>query len=398
MRGIYFLLLSFLSIGQLYAQTILYSESFETDGEGTRYFTNTYSFCTGVPGNNPDYFLRINTNPVLPAGCTSGFGNALTNLQGSWFWAGEDIRSSTPTPNIQPPGDITTQPINITGYVALSVSFYFATANNNNLRWETSDSINVQVSINNGSYFTVGRFVGDNIAGGRLRIDANLDGTGEGTAVDVSNFTQYSFSIPGTGTSMRVKLDFDQAGGTEEMGIDLIEVRGVSVVPLTLLQFNVSLHDSKAIINWLTVNEQSCDRFEIQRSADGRSFIPIGNVTALNTAGENRYFFTDVTPLNNDGYYRLKMIDKDEKYSFSEIIKITNKTGGSIRIIYPNPAADVLNIISDEKQEVVITDISGRVLQRRILQAGKNAVAAGNMADGIYLIRTARGITIKWIK
>lgn len=39
------------------AQVTLYSESFETDGEGSRYFTNTYSFCNTPPNNNnPDYF------------------------------------------------------------------------------------------------------------------------------------------------------------------------------------------------------------------------------------------------------------------------------------------------------------------------------------------------------
>jgi hypothetical protein len=380
------------------AQTILYSESFETDGEGTRYFTNTYSFCTGVPGNNPDYFLRTNTNPVLPAGCTSGFGNALTNLQGSWFWAGEDIRSSTPVPNIQPPGDITTQPINITGHVALSVSLYLATANNNNLRWETSDSINIQVSINNGTYFTVGRFVGDNLTGGRLRIDANLDGIGEGAAVDVSNFTQYSFSIPGTGTTMRVKLDFDQAGGTEEMGIDLIEVRGISVVPLTLLQFNATLQDGKAVMNWLTVNEQNCDRFEIQRSGDALLFETIGNVTALNISTEIHYSFTDNLPLKSTGYYRLRMIDKDGSYSFSAIIRIINSIEENRLIVYPNPAKDILNISSNKKEVVVITGISGRILWQGILQAGNNPVPVGNLPAGIYLIRTGSGQTIKWIK
>jgi hypothetical protein len=59
-------------------------------------------------------FLRTNTNPALPPGtCASGHGTALTNLQGTYY-GGEDIRSSTPVPNANPPGDITTSSINVT--------------------------------------------------------------------------------------------------------------------------------------------------------------------------------------------------------------------------------------------------------------------------------------------
>ncbi len=109
------------------SQVILLSESFETDGEGTRYTSNTFNFCAGSPGGNPDYFLRTNTNPALPPGtCAIGFGSSITNVQGSFYWASEDIRSNSPIPNANPPGDITFFPLNITGYNNLMVSLYLA--------------------------------------------------------------------------------------------------------------------------------------------------------------------------------------------------------------------------------------------------------------------------------
>ncbi|MFN8354753.1 MAG: T9SS type A sorting domain-containing protein [Spirosomataceae bacterium] len=217
------------------AQTTLLSESFETDGEGTRYTSNTFSYCSGSPGGNPDYFLRTNTNPVLPTGCAAGFGSTLTNLQGSYFWASEDIRSSSPVVNGRPPGDITFNTININGYVSLQVSLYLATASNNGIRWEDTDKINIKVSMNGGTFNTVGRFMGDAVAGGRLRIDSNLDGVIDAndvaTTCDQDNFAKYTFTIPYTGSTMQLKLEFDQIGGTEELAIDLIEVTGVYVAP-----------------------------------------------------------------------------------------------------------------------------------------------------------------------
>lgn len=227
MKKIYIIiLLLFLASPLLFSQTVLFTESFETDGEGVRYTSTTYNECT--PGGNPDYFLRTNTNPVLPPGsCATGFGSTLTNLQGSFFWAGEDIRSNgCPAPGCYGPGTITTQSINIAGYTSLSFSMYLATGSNNNVRWESNDSINLKASINGGPFVTFGRFVGDAPAGGRLRIDANLDGIGEGTAVDQDAFAQHTFSIPGTGSTLQVRLEYYQFGGTEESAADLLQVSG----------------------------------------------------------------------------------------------------------------------------------------------------------------------------
>lgn len=210
------------------SQVVLFTEGFETDGEGIRYTSNTYTDCT-----NSDYFFRTNTNPVTPPSCAPTFGSTLTNLQGSYFWASEDIRSNTPMPLSRPPGSIVFNALNTSGYSNLQVSIFLATSNNNNLRWEISDSINIQVSFNAGStYSTVGRFMGKLIAGGRLGIDSNLDNVFDGNDVqtdcDVVNFTKYTFNIPYTGANMILKLDFDQVGGTEELAIDQIEIAGIA--------------------------------------------------------------------------------------------------------------------------------------------------------------------------
>lgn len=222
-----YIIASILLTGTLRAQVTLHTEGFETDGEGTRYTSNTYVDCP-----NSDYFFRTNTNPVTPPSCATFFGTTLSNLQGSFFWASEDIRSNTPMPLSRPPGSITTQNISISGYNTLTVSLFLATSNNNNIRWETADSINIKASIDGGAFRTVGRFMGDNAFGGRLRIDSNLDGIIDGSDVatlcDVANFTQYSFPISGAGNTLQIQLDFDQVGGTEELAIDQITVTGIS--------------------------------------------------------------------------------------------------------------------------------------------------------------------------
>lgn len=205
------------------AQTVLFSESFETDGEGVRYFSNTYN----EPTPNCNFFYRTSAAPLDP--CFQN--NFFTNFQGNFFWGSEDImRTGAPLP----PGSIITQTINVAGYSGLTVSLYLATSNNvlpTNFRWESADSINIKVSLDNGvTYSTVGRFMGSLVAGGDLVRDLNLNGIVDGaeasSIVSLNTFTKYTFSVPGTGSNMRVWLDFDQTGGSEELGIDLIQVEG----------------------------------------------------------------------------------------------------------------------------------------------------------------------------
>ena len=115
--------------GLTHAQVLLISEGFETDGEGTRYVSNAFNDCGGI---DADYFLRTNTNPVTPPGCPTVFGTTLTGLQGSFFWASEDIRTSTGCPSCRPPGFITAMNnLNILNYNTLQIKMHLATSNNN---------------------------------------------------------------------------------------------------------------------------------------------------------------------------------------------------------------------------------------------------------------------------
>jgi hypothetical protein len=80
--------------------------------------------------------------------------------------------------------------------------------------------------------------MGDNAFGGNLRIDSNLDGVIDGsdpsTICDTDVFTKYTFNIPNTGSSLQLKIDFDQFGGTEESAIDLIEIVGTYTATPTI--------------------------------------------------------------------------------------------------------------------------------------------------------------------
>jgi hypothetical protein len=168
-------------------------------------------------------------------------------------------------------------------------------------------------------------------------------------------------------------------------------------LPLTLLNFTASRNNNVISLTWQTSNEVNTSHFNIQRSTDGTNFTNAGNVTAKgNSAITNNYSFTDdAKKINGDKvYYRLQMVDKDGKYTFSKIVPITLLAyTGNIKT-YPNPVKDQLyilfNIQSSSKAELRITDATGKTVRSQHVDAAQNNSAIGvsvaNLGKGVYYV------------
>ena len=378
--------------GILRAQTILHTEGFETNGEGTRYNSNSYTDCT-----NSDYFFRTNTNPVTPPACGATFGSTLTNLQGSFFWASEDIRSSSPVPNSRPPGQITLQPVTVTGYSALSVSLFLATSNNNNTRWESADSINIQASFNGVTYFTVGRFMGKGtpIVGARLGIDGNLDGVYNGsdpsTDCDVINFTQYTFSIPGNGSSLYLRLDFDQVGGTEELAIDQIVISGTSTLPVKLHYFNGTSDGAADYLKWKIEGPAEAELFTLEFSGDGIHFSPVRTLLPLSSP---YYETSERVRVSGIRFYRLRIREIGGRKIISPVLKLgTPISQWGIKVLYPSWQPGSCQVSIQAKQEMpgllTIIGADGHLKYSQGLQLlkGNTVIRLPELPAGIYVLR-----------
>jgi hypothetical protein len=116
----------------------------------------------------------------------------------------------------------------------------------------------------------------------------------------------------------RVK-SFNSAGGSEYS--DTAEV----IVPVELSSFSVSIVDGGVSINWVTVTETNNFGFEIQRRlADMWETIGFVEGNGTITEQKNYYFFDDYKNLQVKGLveYRLRQIDYDGTYTYSEIKKI----------------------------------------------------------------------------
>jgi carboxypeptidase T len=136
----------------------------------------------------------------------------------------------------------------------------------------------------------------------------------------------------------------------------------LNLLPVSFISFSGNLLPAKKIgLNWEIVTDKSHAYFEVEKSADGRSFNSIGRVTT-----GAHYDFTDNTPFIGNNYYRIKAIDVDGKTTLSKVINIPYSAGKAGVVIYPNPVTDLLQLRLNDRTtgnvDINITDVHGRVV------------------------------------
>lgn len=167
-------------------------------------------------------------------------------------------------------------------------------------------------------------------------------------------------------------------------------------LPVQLLEFDAKAVREDVHVSWSTASEHNSAYFEVQRSADGHSFAPIGRVSA---AGESQqrigYGFVDNAPLPGTSYYRLRSVDQDDTYTYSQSVPVDfGKPGGTGLELYPNPANASITVGYDLVGEGAvhwrILDALGRTLEtgNTAGQRGRNrfVVPLERLEPGTYLM------------
>lgn len=168
------------------------------------------------------------------------------------------------------------------------------------------------------------------------------------------------------------------------------------VLPVTLEYFKGVQANNIHLLNWKVNCTSAKVVFEIERSADGQQFNVIGKITADKARCGQPFETADDKPLSGMNYYRIKIIDPDGKFYYSNIISFMNKTKGfNIISLSPNPVIGnhaELKINTGEKTTITIgiSDLSGRLISTQPVQLlpGINTVTinAGNLSKGVYRV------------
>ncbi len=185
------------------------------------------------------------------------------------------------------------------------------------------------------------------------------------------------------------------------IGIDDITIVAENGLPVTLLSFTGERVGATNQLMWSTASETNNIGFELQRSADGTNYTKLSFVATKSEGGNSnrnlKYDFNDNKPFATSNYYRLKQIDKDGKFTYSNIVLVKGTKAATLSIasIYPNPTVNNLRLAiaspNNEKVTLVVTDLAGRVVMQNATQlvAGDNNLQLNvkGLAKGSYSIK-----------
>jgi hypothetical protein len=146
-------------------------------------------------------------------------------------------------------------------------------------------------------------------------------------------------------------------------------------------------------LSWQTTQEESTSSFDIQRSPDGINWNSIGSVLAQGNSGfVTNYSFHDLFPIGLVDYYRLKSINQDGTFSYSDVEIISISPSASFRI-FPNPAKDYLNIVLgcvSNKSVIRLFNLRGQTVftQQPNSESGSTfSIPVQNLTQGIYMLQ-----------
>lgn len=182
------------------------------------------------------------------------------------------------------------------------------------------------------------------------------------------------------------------------------EIGGLAIttLPLTLGDFNAVRQNNSIQLNWLTRSEENTNYFEVERSADGVQFSPIGRIPAAGQSTDTRHYqFTDIQPLGGTGFYRLRMTDQDQTFRYSKIVAVRQaREGSDLHVqLFPNPASSLLQwqIQSSRIQMATVQIHNGAGLlyyQQQIRLAeglNSNSIPLSHLPPGFYLLTVDTG-------
>ena len=178
----------------------------------------------------------------------------------------------------------------------------------------------------------------------------------------------------------------------------------ITALPIELRYLSAEPVADKISIKWLTETETNSDYFSIERALNDGKFKEIGvKKAAGNSAKANLYEFEDADAPSSIVYYRLKTVDVDKSFQYSNVVSLRLSKPFTAKI-YPNPAQNTLNfewnLPTTDHLTLTIVDITGKIIAgpyhiHQHHDEGFYNLEVKNWASGAYMAQLKEGNIVK---
>jgi len=197
-------------------------------------------------------------------------------------------------------------------------------------------------------------------------------------------WTNFSLALPPcTENIANLRIGFHWANdgngiGTDpSVAIDDISISSSMPLPVELVEVRATKTKFGNEISWTTISETNNSHFVIEHHDENGTFTSIGRVEGQGTkTTETHYNWTHDAISSGDHYYRLKQVDYDGDYEYSQTILVRNQPTENKRLfLFPNPATEKITVqylsSSETSAQFIILDLSGRIVLERMQQLQK---------------------------
>ncbi len=200
-----------------------------------------------------------------------------------------------------------------------------------------------------------------------------------------------SYTLVGPGT-IRVS---GRANRADEIITYTITSSGVfcldcnSILPINLLEFNATPNKNVVDIIWITGSELNNNYFILERSRDGITFENYHQISGMgNTNNGFQYKIVDSSPIEGISYYRLKQVDFDGNFTYSDIKSVYFEKEFTFEV-FPNPANSEFTIQSENIEKINLSIFNAVGESVNLLSYtidDKIIIDSKSLSNGIYFI------------
>lgn len=169
-----------------------------------------------------------------------------------------------------------------------------------------------------------------------------------------------------------------------------LQVTQAPVVPVKLSKFEGKIVDNHVLLEWATESEIQNEGFIIEKSINSKDFQDIEFIQGNGTTNTlNTYNYLDKTSISSLSYYRLKQMDYDGKFTYSDIIQIESRSSDKNLAfsIFPNPVKnDEFTIQTTDylNATIEVTDDLGNRMFFSSVDQDQFTISTSNWPIGMY--------------
>ena len=160
-------------------------------------------------------------------------------------------------------------------------------------------------------------------------------------------------------------------------------------LPVSFAGFAATVQDCRVSLKWKTVTESNSESYAVEWSKDGSNFTELAIVPSRNNASGAEYQYGFEAGQDVTNYFRLRAIDFDGRFEYSNIITVANPCAmTSLITLSPNPVSSVLNIRGlSVTDRIVLMDMSGTVINVRQSVVTTGTLNTSELGKGVYIIK-----------